>query len=406
MRISLSGLCWCLILLLILCRAPASAFLWGPYITGTDTTTATVNWRTASPSTGSVSIISETGECLSTTEVPEACLHRCTLTGLEPGSLCRYRVESGGEASPESAFMTFPENGSFTFVVYGDTQEQLPLFTQTERHRFVAERIAAERPLFVLHTGDLVCDVKNSEEWERFFESGRELLANTTLYTTLGNHEKNASLYYETTGYPEWYSFRCGSALFTVLDSNDNAFPSLCEQTAWLSDELGKPAVWRFAAFHHPSYSSGTCHPGGWKMIRNAWEETFVNRSVNAVFSGHVHTYERFRNHGVDYFVTGTGGGGLYTLSDEKAEGHQKSCEHTLGYLRVSLDGDSGRATAEFVKVAAVSEDNTRILDAYEPDTVYDSFVITPGNQDWLIRLSYRISNGNPFTMNALINYN
>jgi len=47
------------------------------------------------------------------------------------------------------------------------------------------------------------------------------MLANTTIYTTMGNHEKNHTAYYENFGLPQWYSFTCSDAQFAVLDDNE-----------------------------------------------------------------------------------------------------------------------------------------------------------------------------------------
>ena len=64
------------------------------------------------------------------------------LTGLEPGTRYHYALQQDGTTISNQSFMTFPENGCCSFIVYGDTREQAPYFTQTERHKIVADRIA------------------------------------------------------------------------------------------------------------------------------------------------------------------------------------------------------------------------------------------------------------------------
>lgn len=227
-------------------------------------------------------------------------LHHVCLTGLEQDTCYHYTLTvGGGETSGDHTFQTFPEKGPFTFIVYGgDTQEQLPYFTQAERHALVAERIAANEPdaLFVMHVGDTVCVVDDGgDEWDRFFTAGgRTLFADMPVMPVLGNHENNATVWYDTFGMPEWYSFDCGSSHFVVLDSNDWATPHMEEETAWLRADLKEnrdknPAGRTFVSFHHPPYSSGTRHPGGWTDIRELWVPVFEEYQVDMVFNGHVH---------------------------------------------------------------------------------------------------------------------
>ena len=226
----------------------ASVFSQGPYLTGTTVNETTVNWRGTIPVGGIVACSSdayykETG-CYEQEIIDDASvsLHRVHLTGLQPGTCYHYAVTIGGETSGDHTFRTFPEEGPFTFIVYGDTQEQIPYFTQEDRHNLVAERIAANEPdaLFVLHVGDMVCMVDDEDEWKRFFAAGCELFANTTIVPVLGNHENNATVWYDYFGMPEWYSFDCGDAHFVILDSNDWAAPHFDEEAAWLTADLAK----------------------------------------------------------------------------------------------------------------------------------------------------------------------
>ena len=62
--------------------------------------------------------------------------------------------------------------------------------------------------------------VDDAAEWERFFEAGDPVFANTSFFPALGNHEENSSAYYDAFGMPEWYSFDCAGAHVAVLDSN------------------------------------------------------------------------------------------------------------------------------------------------------------------------------------------
>ncbi|WP_235809569.1 NosD domain-containing protein [Methanofollis ethanolicus] len=376
---------------------PVPEVQWGPYLTGTTTNGTTINWKTEIPAAGMVEYAAEAyftehGKYdRNVSAAGEEVLRHVSLTDLAPDTRYHYRVHAGRNVSADLTFRTFPESGPCTFIVYGDTQEQISDFTQLERHKLVADRIAAEEQdaAFVVHVGDTVGDPDNLEEWDRFFASGRALYANTTLYPTRGNHDylDDAEGYMAAFGAPSWYSFDCGDVHVAMLDSNDDVGPRMNEETAWLASDLAEStASWTFVAFHHPPYSSGTSHPGGWKNFRTLWGPTFEANDVDVVFNGHVHSYQRYLVNGTQYVVAATGGGPLYTLTEEKEIGYQNSLEFTLGYTRVTVDPANETATMEFVPVADVSEDNKEVLGIRPPGEVFDRVVIDrSGEPDILV---------------------
>lgn len=365
---------------------PKEIIVHGPYITKTTGTETTISWKTDIPAAGQVDYAIETdyfskGYDRSVASDEEALLHHATLAGLSPDTTYHYQVTAGRNITQNYTFRTFPESGSFDFVVYGDSQEQLPFFTQLERHKLVADRIAEEEKTisFVLHVGDTVCDPENPEEWNRFFAAGGAMLANTTIYPITGNHEEigGGVAYYEAFDMPQWYSFDCGDAHITMLDSSDISVMHMKEQTAWLTDDLASNAApWKFAAFHHPPYSSGTRHSGGWLNFRDLWCPVFEENNVSVVFNGHVHSYQRYLVNDIQYVVAATGGGMMYRLTEEKTTGYQNSLENTLGYTRVHLDAENGSVLLEFMPVADVSDDNRVVLSIYPVGSIFESVVV------------------------------
>lgn len=247
--------------------------------------------------------------------------------------------------------------------------------------------------------GDTVCQVGDAEEWDRFFAAGSPLFANTTIVPVLGNHENNETVWYDVFGMSEWYSFDCGSAHFVVLDSNDWAAPHMDEETAWLKKDLGSnqehqknnPLGRTFVTFHHPPYSSGTRHPGGWTDIRERWGPIFEDYGVDMVFSGHVHSYQRYAVNNVQYIIAATGGGVLYNLTGEKTGGYAMSADHKLGYVRVTVD-NSGISSV-FVPVAGVSVDNRAVIDVFPVGTEFDR-VVVGGCDDGIFAIFDGISDG------------
>jgi predicted phosphodiesterase len=348
---------------------------WGPYLTAASETSITVNWRTENATKASVFFATEEyfdtyGIYNNVIDDSGRELHHVQLTGLAPDTTYHYSLSIGEEFTADHTFTTFG-NDAFTFIVYSDTQEQLPSFTQLERHKLVADRIAAENNVsFILHCGDLVGDVNNPEEWNRFFQVTRSALAETPIFPVLGNHEEDSQNYYDFWGVSQWYSFDCGSAHFAMLDSN----MFISAQAEWLAEDLSNDATWKFAAFHHPPYSSSYSHWGGWLNLRTAWEPEFIANGVNAVFNGHVHVYERCYENNIHYAVLGIGGGPPYMLAEEKIEGYRNSFENTLGYAKVTVNGD--RAFMEIIKVADVS--GTEVTYLFPQNTVFEKVNLAP----------------------------
>ncbi len=380
-----------LVIVTLLVRAPMATCgqpsevvpLWGPYLTGVSETGISVNWKTEGETWGSVEYASEAFYSANSTyssSVPDSVkeLHQVMLTGLQANTTYHYRVRAGEDYTADHTFTTLGAD-RFTFVVYGDTREQAPMFTQLERHKLVADRIAEEEDVsFVIHTGDLVCDGDDLEEWGRFFEAGRRMLDGIPIFPVAGNHENYSPNYYEIFGVPQWYSFDSANAHFSMLDSNDGA--DLDVEAAWLANDLSGDADWKLAVCHHPLYTSDRNHWGGDPDLRDHWEQVFMENGVNAVFSAHMHAYERYWENGIHYVVLGIGGAPSYELADEKIDGYRNSLEHTLGYARITIDGDE--ASMEVIKVADLSVDNREVINVYPPGTVFETVRLSAEGSD------------------------
>ncbi len=307
---------------------PTPALLWGPYLTGTTTTGTVVNVKTNIATAVTVEYATDayytahSAYDQSATDSVSTQLHHVSLAGLTPDTLYHYRVVYAGQPTGDLHFSTFPASGAFTFVVYSDTQDQLPTFSQLERHKLVADRIAEEPDVaFVLNSGDLVNDASDLANWDRYFAAGSMMMANTTVYPALGNHDDNDPNYFAAYGVPAYYSFDCGDGHVAVLDSNDWAWPDLPTQSAWLANDLQTDKPFKFTSFHYPLYTSDSKHFGGWENLREAWEDDFNDNGVLAVFNGHVHAYERFLVNDTNYFVAGIGGGPSYNLATPRYTG-------------------------------------------------------------------------------------
>jgi acid phosphatase type 7 len=351
--------------------------VWGPYITNTTPNSTIIHWKTLEPSIGRVSFVlagthSPGISRLELSEENPSVLHHVQLNNLEPGQRYSYWIEKN---SLNYSFRTQPLNGPFTFIVYGDTREQLPWWNQSTHHALVAERIAKEPDcLFVVHTGDLVNDPADEGEWGRFFEAAGPMLANTTFYPVPGNHEGDLGEYQDYFGASPWYNFTVAGYEFIFLDSNTLTPVLENQQNRWINQTMFETSMGRFVFLHHPMYTSEPNHWGGFLDIRERWEQLFIEHNVLGVFSAHVHAYEHFYENGIHYFTIGTGGAPFYPLAEQKPEGYRYSMENTLAYARVTVDPMSGSGLIEVIKIAEVHDGQIMV---YPPGTIAERIIIT-----------------------------
>ena len=295
------------------------------------------------------------------------------LSGLESGTRYHYILQLDSLAGADRSFMTFPKNGSCSFIIYGDTREQAPYFTQLERHEIVANSIAREPNIsFVVNTGDLVSNPDDNQEWDRFFSAGRILFGTTTYVAVRGNHDSNLSLLEDRFGTVDAYSLDCGDVHIAILDSNDYAGHTLDEQARWLTEDLASTDKWKIVILHHPLYTSEENHFGGFENLKKAYEPEFLLGNVSVVFNGHVHAYERIVKSGIIYITEGRGGAPAYPLNETKMEGSVRSLENTLGYSRVTINPETESLNIDVIQVADVSPDLRNVTRIYPVGTVID----------------------------------
>ncbi|MBI4556179.1 MAG: metallophosphoesterase family protein, partial [Candidatus Hydrogenedentes bacterium] len=201
--------------LIVACVLAASAYgqdaaVIGPYVQDVRSTAATICWATRS---GETKLTGPSGESI----VREYSMHKTVLPRLKPGTKYQYSVEADGNVPLTGEFTTFPEKDEpFRFVVFGDTR------SRHEIHARLVKRIADEKPLFVINTGDLVSDGRSMADWEKFFEVSGGLMRTIPYYPVLGNHENDSQHYYDffcLPGNERYYTFHAGGVLFLMLDT-------------------------------------------------------------------------------------------------------------------------------------------------------------------------------------------
>jgi hypothetical protein len=292
--------------------------------------------------------------------------HAIQIAGLEPVTSYHYLVSGCGIPDIDRTFTTFPVTGSCTFIVYGDTREQAPLYTQTERHKLVADRIAQEKDiLFVVNSGDLVSDSNDAAEWSRFFDATEKVRSMTTYFTVPGNHDADRNLLQYLFGTDGITFFDCGNTRIAVLDSTDMSSMTLEDQAAWLESALRSYEGAKVVIMHYPAYSSDEKHYGGWENIQRTLIPAFQESGVKLVFSSHVHVFEQIERDGITYITEARGGAPAYPLNNTRIPGSVRSIENALGYSRVTVDPQEGMISIDVIRVADVSADLRTVSKIY-----------------------------------------
>jgi len=229
--------------------------------------------------------------------------------------------------------------GTLKFAVIGDSgtgdsnQYRLAKVFSDMRRKFQYE--------FVIMAGDNMYGSQKASDYTKKFEIPYKPILDEGIkfYAALGNHDQPNQANYKLFNMngKRFYTFRPKAGVrFSALDSNymDK------EQLDWLEKELAASGSdWKIPFFHHPLYSSGSTH-GSDMALRDQLEPLFLKYSVDVVFSGHDHFYERIKpQKGIQYFVSG--GAGKVRRGDLQDEGLMaKGFDAGYHFMLIEIDGD------------------------------------------------------------------
>jgi predicted phosphodiesterase len=286
-------------------------------------------------------------------DATEAELHEVTLPGLAPGMRYAYTLSGSGITETGGTYATPPAQfAPFRFVIYGDTR------SQRSAHSRVVRAIAREGAEFVVHTGDLVADGRDEDDWQNFFEVETPLLRDVPFVPVIGNHEVQSPLSSGTRNYQRYVHldnsgpspeldavFRYGDVRVILTSSYDDwTGPS----RDWLVAEIERarrevPQGWIFVVMHEGPRSSGP--HGDNEALREAGVEQILRRlHVDLVISGHDHAYERGEDDGLRFMVSGGGGAPIYPRRAVRASTLSFASDHH--YVRADVERDQVKFTA------------------------------------------------------------
>jgi len=247
-------------------------------------------------------------------------IHHAQLTGLSPSTRYHYRLRHEDGTTDKITFTTPSDDREqgFAFVVMSDTQHDRahPTRLQETVEDGVLPWLEAElggEPDetidLVLVVGDLVDDGWDADQWrDEFIGQAQALMGSVPFYAAIGNHEGNASLYFDRLLLPEngstsylehWWYLDRGNARIIGLDSN---VPYTGEtQKEWLAETLDDACAdadidFVFASMHHPYHSElwipgETAFTGEVITLLDAFATSCGKPAVH--FFGHTHGYSR-----------------------------------------------------------------------------------------------------------------
>jgi tartrate-resistant acid phosphatase type 5 len=212
------------------------------------------------------------------------------------------------------------------FAVIGD------FGAASEAEAMVAELVRAEKPDFVVTTGDnnypdgdaATIDPNIGRFYHEFIHPyvGRfgPGATENRFFPALGNHDwrtpgaKPYLDYFTLPNNERYYELVRGDVHLFAIDSDEHepdGIEATSKQAAWLERVLHESkAAWQIVYMHHPPYSSGS-HGSSVKL---RWP--YGKWGADLVLAGHDHHYERLEEEGIAYVVNGLGGNSAYAVGN------------------------------------------------------------------------------------------
>ncbi|KAM0980556.1 hypothetical protein COP2_014102 [Malus domestica] len=183
----------------------------------------------------------------------------------------QYYCRCGSSHSdPEFSFKTPPAAFPITFAVVGD-------LGQTEWTSSTLQHIAKTNHDMLLLPGDLSYADLRQSKWNSFGPLVQPLASQRPWMVTQGNHEVEKIPIFHP------HAFTAYNARISGLQAN-------------LGKVDGGRTPWIVVLIHAPWYNSNKAHQGESESVdmKEAMEDLLYQASVDVVYAGHVHAYERF----------------------------------------------------------------------------------------------------------------
>ncbi|MDA1315272.1 MAG: DNRLRE domain-containing protein [Acidobacteria bacterium] len=308
--------------------ASAATLVRGPYLQqGTDSGVI-VRWRTDVATDGVVKYgLSSSNLNLTAPTGPSTTEHSVAVSGLAADTKYFYSIGSTTEtlAGGDSTHfvVTSPTPGAvtpFRAWVLGDSGTK-DANAAAVRDSYLTYAAGQDTNLWIMLGDNAYNDGTDPEYQQAVFDMYPQVLKNSVLLSTLGNHDGQSAdsqvlpqtgsgPYYDIfefpiageaggvpTGTEAYYSFDRGNVPFVCLDSyHTDRSPSGAMMTWLESDLMVNDKPWLVAYWHHPPYTKGSHNSdteGRLIDMRQNALPILEMYGVDLVLSGHSHSYER-----------------------------------------------------------------------------------------------------------------
>lgn len=297
----------------------------GPYLQVATDTSIVVRWRTDVATDSRVRFGDTPGSATFTVVDPAVTTeHEVHIGGLAAESRYYYAVGStagdlaGGDAF--HYFRTHPAPGTRRSVriwAIGDSGQPGPA-ARNVRDAYLARPGSDLTDVWLMLGDNAYATGLDTEYQAAVFDAYPQLLRNTVLWPTRGNHDVlhtgPDNDYYEIftmptigeagglpSGTEAYYSFDFANVHFICLDSHGSDRTPGGAMATWLSQDIAATAQeWVIAYWHHPPYTKGShdsdnIADSGGRMtdMRQVALPILEHGGVDLILGGHSHSYER-----------------------------------------------------------------------------------------------------------------
>jgi acid phosphatase type 7 len=295
--------------------------------------------------------------------------------------------QENGDTGPTFTVSDLPAGRPLRILVYGDMRFTNPSNTSDTRpgpRKFLAQKVAEEKPDVMLLTGDMPFHGSNPDDWKVYDEeTATWAQQRMRIYPTIGNHEEasdrrgveNYFAAYPQIDHHLWYSVQLGNIYLITLDS-ETFLGHGWDQRSWLESQLAHlpPSVdFVFFLFHIPLVSDlqtafvlGIPDPPTLDLRHYLEACAAASHAKFVVFNGHIHNYERFEMNGITHVISGGGGARPYPIFIRGDEDLYRARTYpNFNYVVITLEGKHADAKMYRVVDPDAAEMSVKVMDSF-----------------------------------------
>lgn len=276
-------------------------------------------------------------------------------------------------------------------LVYGDmrfTDPSNTADTSPRVRKWLAQKVADEKPDAMLVTGDIPFHGSDPEDWKVFQQEAASWSEDhLRVYPTVGNHEvipdPHAGYANYFAAFPQLhgdhiYSVLLGNVYVIALNTTEPIWPK-GYQADWLKsqlDHIPQQADFVFFLLHVPliadvqsEFLANIPSPDLLSLRQYLESRVASIRQKMIVVSGHIHNYERFEQKGITHVISGGGGAKPYPVYLAGPEDlYQDKAFPNFNYVIFTIHGAHADATMYRVADPNAAKFSVEVKDRFSLD--------------------------------------